>query len=172
MTLTFVPKSRSTSGSTVGDVFLTPPRTDLNVRQTEALARHEARHSDQWAVATALGGVALLPVAYLFDESLYPGSHNHFEQSAGLAAGGYPVEPGPAPGPRPWGVAAWALLAGVLLRDRLRQLARSLTGRSVAPSPGRCARHPGPSELPPATTAHSARFMLAEGPSQSNTRSQ
>jgi hypothetical protein len=141
MTLTFVPGALTTGGSTIGDVFITPWRPDLDRRQTEALARHEARHSDQWAVATALGGMTLLPIAYLVDQSLYPGNLNHFEQSAGLAGGGYPPVPSPAPGPRPWAVTAWALLACVCLRSRIRVVVRFVTGRPAASAPDRCARH-------------------------------
>jgi hypothetical protein len=141
MTLSFVPGALMTGGSTIGDVFLTPWRPDLDERQTRALARHEARHSDQWAVATALGGTTLLPVAYLVDDSLYPGERNHFEQSAGLAAGGYPPVPSPAPGPRPLAVIGWALLACLSLRSHLRRLVRSVTGRPLERSADRCARH-------------------------------
>jgi hypothetical protein len=141
MTLTFMPKARNLTGGTIGDVFITPWRPDLDSWQTEALARHESRHSDQWAVATAVGGMTLLPVAYLVDDSLYPGELNHFEQSAGLAAGGYPRVPSPAPGPRPVAVAIWALLACLFLRSHLRQLTRALAGRPLQRSAHRCARH-------------------------------
>ena len=140
--LTVMPGAMSTGGSTIGDVFVTPLRPDLDPRQIEALARHEARHTDQWAVATALGGVTLLPFAYALDESLYPGSLNHFEQSAGLAGGGYPQPPSPSPGPRPWALAAWLLVLALVLRRRIGQLVRSLAGRQVAQPASCCRLHP------------------------------
>ncbi|MGW5241864.1 hypothetical protein ACWEOW_23265 [Monashia sp. NPDC004114] len=141
LTMSFIPASRTTAGSTIGDVFVTPPRPNLNDDQTTALARHEARHSDQWAVATALGGITLLPTAYVVDQSLYPNELNHFEQAAGLAAGGYPPAPAQPPGPRAWALAGWLLVAGLILRRRLRHIARTVAGRPVRPKPQLCAVH-------------------------------
>jgi hypothetical protein len=141
ITLAFVPRAHSTSGSTIGDVFVTPQRPNLDDAQTERLARHEARHSNQWAIATALGGVMLLPVAYLVDESMYPSELNHFEQAAGLAEGGYPPAPVPRPGPRPWALVTWSVVGALLLRTRLRLLFRTVAGRPRSPAPQRCARH-------------------------------
>ena len=140
MTLAFVPEARVTGGSTVGDVFLTAVRPDLSRAQATALARHESRHADQWAVLTAVGGIALLPVSYLVDESMFPGSSNHFEQSAGLAAGGYPPAPQPEE-PRPLALAGWLVLAALLLRTSLRALGRTAIQGRVVRDPGRCARH-------------------------------
>ena len=141
ITLAFAPGGRSLKGSTIGNVFVTPRRPDLDDEQTEALARHESRHSDQWAVATALGGITLMPLAYFVDGSLYPDELNHFEQSAGLEAGGYPPAPVPRPGPQTWALAGWSLLVAYLLRGRLRQAFRAVTGRQRAPALERCARH-------------------------------
>jgi hypothetical protein len=140
MTLAFVPEARMSGGSTVGDVFLTTVRTDLTRAQATALARHESRHADQWAVLTAVGGIALLPVSYLVDESMFPGPSNHFEQSAGLAAGGYPPAPQPEE-PRPLALAGWLVLAAVLLRTSLRALCRTAIQGRVVRDLGRCARH-------------------------------
>lgn len=141
MTLAFVPEARATGGSTVGDVFLTSVRPDLTNAQAESLARHESRHADQWAALTAVGGISLLPVAYLVDDSMFPGSANHFEQSAGLAAGGYPPVSDPPAPPRPLALAAWLLVAAACLRTSLRALCRSVVRGTVTRAPGRCARH-------------------------------
>jgi hypothetical protein len=140
MTLAFVPEARLTGGSTVGDVFLTAVRPDLTRSEAAALARHESRHADQWAVLTAVGGIALLPVSYLVDESMFPGPSNHFEQSAGLAAGGYPPAPQPEE-PQPVALASWLVVAAVALRTSLRALCRTAIRRRVVRNPGRCARH-------------------------------
>ncbi len=80
----------------VGEVFLASPRPRINAVRAGELARHESRHVDQWALCSIVGGIALLPAAYLVDETLYPNSENHFEQSAGLDAGGYAPAPFPA----------------------------------------------------------------------------
>jgi hypothetical protein len=140
MTLAFVPEARVTGGSTVGDVFLTAVRPDLTRAQAVALARHESRHADQWAVSTAVGGIALLPVAYLVDESMFPGSGNHFEQSAGLAGGGYPPAPRPEL-PQPFALTTWLVVVAVVLRTSLRALCRTVARGRVVRTPGRCARH-------------------------------
>jgi len=140
MTLAFVPEARLTGGSTIGDVFLTAVRPDLTHAQAAALARHESRHADQWAVLTAVGGIALLPVSYLVDESMFPGPSNHFEQSAGLAAGGYPPPPQPER-PQPVALAIWLVVAAVVLRTSLRALCRTAIHGHVVRDPGRCARH-------------------------------
>jgi hypothetical protein len=140
MTLAFVPEARLSGGSTVGDVFLTAVRPDLTQAQAAALAGHESRHADQWAVLTAVGGIALLPVSYLVDESMFPGPSNHFEQSAGLAAGGYPPPPQPEQ-PQPIALVIWLAVAAVVLRTSLRALCRTAIHGRVLRDPGRCARH-------------------------------
>lgn len=141
MTLAFVPGARAAGGSTVGDVFVTSVRPDLTNAQAESLARHESRHADQWAALTAAGGIALLPVAYLVDDSLFPGSANHFEQAAGLAAGGYPPPSDPPSPPRPFALTAWLVVAAVCLRATLRAGCRAVVRGGVTRAPGRCARH-------------------------------
>jgi len=140
MTLAFVPEARLTGGSTVGDVFLTVVRPDLTRAQAAALARHESRHADQWAVLTAVGGIAMLPVSYLVDESMFPGPSNHFEQSAGLAAGGYPPPPQPEQ-PQPVAFGIWLAVGAIVLRTSLRALCRPAIQGRVIRDPGRCARH-------------------------------
>lgn len=141
MTLAFVPEARSLGGSMVGDVFLTGVRPELTHDQAVALAHHESRHTDQWAVLTLVGGILLLPAGYLVDESMWPGAANHFEQSAGLAGGGYPPAPDPAAPPRAPALAVWALVALLLVRTRARMLCRAAARRGWTHSPGRCARH-------------------------------
>jgi len=140
MTLAFVPEARVSGGSTVGDVFLTPVRPDLTRAQAVALARHESRHADQWAALTAVGGIALLPVSYLVDESMFPGSGNHFERSAGLTAGGYPPAPHPER-PMPVALAGWLALVALALRTSLRALCRTAIRGAVVRDADRCARH-------------------------------
>jgi hypothetical protein len=136
--VTGVPLAGVTSGFTVGDLYMTAPTLDAG--ETEALARHEVRHSDQWAVLTILGGTLLLPVAYMVDDSMYPKSLNHFEQAAGLSDGGYTEAPA-RPGPQPWALSLWTLVALVVCRTRLRLLFRTVTGRLGSPRPQRCGRH-------------------------------
>ena len=133
LTVALVPEARLTGGSTVGDVFLTSVRSDLAPDHAAALARHESRHADQWAVLTVFGGIAALPLAYGVDQSIWPGSQNHFEQSAGLAGGGYPA-PGPGSTPRLWVAYLWLALVLIANQRRIRYAARRLVGaRSALP---------------------------------------
>lgn len=132
------PRPGITSGCTVGSVYVKPR---FDVGEDERLIRHEGRHSEQWAVLTAIGGIMLLPVAYMADESLHPKSLNHFEEAAGLAGGGYAPAPAPRPGPRAWAVAMWSVLALAVLRTRLRVLLRTFGWHPCPPEPQRCSRH-------------------------------
>lgn len=84
-------------GTMWGHTFLTRPRTGLSYSELRPLKDHEARHINQWAAFTALGGPAAFPLAYAIDEGISPGVHNHFERQAGLAEGGYPDPDGPSP---------------------------------------------------------------------------
>jgi hypothetical protein len=159
MTLAFVPQAKDAAGSTVGEVFLASARPVVAPWRAKALAEHESRHADQWAACELLGGIALLPAAYLVDETLYPGSENHFEQAAGLADGRYPPPPEPPVGPRPWAVALWLgclLLVGWrrvrwAVRTVVRRVVRTAARQPAVPQPampqpaapadGRCALH-------------------------------
>ncbi len=141
ITLAFVPQAEDRPGSMVGEVFLASPRPSMDPAMAAGLARHESRHVDQWAICSLLGGIALLPVAYLVDDSLYPHSENHFEQSAGLEAGGYAPVPDPPVGPRWWAIVLWAGVLLVLARRRLRWASRTLLRRRATADEGRCAVH-------------------------------
>jgi hypothetical protein len=139
-TVVLIPYAGSKCGGTFGDVFVTPC-PNIDAWWTQNVARHEAKHSDQWAALTALGGIMTLPVAYAVDESMYPSSLNHFEEAAGLADGEYPPPPIPRPGPRPWALIMWCLVTVVVFRTRLRLLFRTVAGRPRSPAPERCGRH-------------------------------
>jgi hypothetical protein len=141
ITLAFVPQAEHRAGSMVGEVFLASPEPRINPVRARELALHESRHVDQWAVCSIVGGIALLPVLYLVDDSMYPNSQNHFEQSAGLDAGGYPPAPVPAPGPRGWAVALWVGLLLLLARRRIRWAVRTAVRRRSTHGVGRCAVH-------------------------------
>ena len=85
----------------MGDVVLKPgleffyPRENL-----KALVEHEARHREQWAVGTIIGGPLAFPIAYGITDFFFPGARNPFERMAGLEAGGYtPSGTGPVLGP-------------------------------------------------------------------------
>jgi hypothetical protein len=85
----------------LGDVVLKPgldffyPREDF-----KALVEHEARHREQWAVGTAVGGPLAFPITYGITYFFFPGARNPFERMAGLESGGYtPSGAGPVLGP-------------------------------------------------------------------------
>lgn len=141
ITLAFIPQAQDRRSRMIGEVLLATPRPRITPARAAALARHESRHVDQWAVSGLIGGIALLPVAYLVDESLYPGSENHFEQSAGLYGGGYPPPPVPPVGPRGWAIALWAGVVLVLARRRIRWASRTLVRRQSTHDPDRCPVH-------------------------------
>jgi hypothetical protein len=166
------PPRASSGGTTVGDLFMawfaTPAaeaqaaarnvqglgvdepvyvRIGLELASEQrrmALARHESRHVDQWAVFTLAAGPLAFPALYAADSMFFPFSRNHFERDAGLEAGDYPIPASYGPAPL-WPVVA--VLAAVLLlafRRRLRWLSRLLTGgRRAAGShlPDRCPVH-------------------------------
>jgi hypothetical protein len=104
------------------------PNISQERAQETDLALHESHHVDQWAIASALAGPLGFPVMYIADSLLFPFSRNHFERAAGLSRGGYeePSGFGPAPLWFPTGMVI-AILA-LLMRARLRWLARVLTG--------------------------------------------
>ncbi|MEH0110957.1 hypothetical protein V6N00_14685 [Tersicoccus sp. MR15.9] len=112
--------------------------------ELEALAGHESVHVSQAAVLTSLGGPALMPVLYTVDDAVFPLGRNHFEQAAGLDAGGYVEPPNGLPDPQ------WDVLGGlaavllVLSWRRLRwatRIAGQGRGAVRAHEPGRCPRH-------------------------------
>ena len=141
ITLAFIPAAKDLPGGVVGEVFLASPTPRLNPVRAELLAQHESRHVDQWAVFTVIGGIGLLPLAYLVDGTLYPGSENHFEQSAGLDKGGYPPVPDPPRGPQAWAVALWSGLVLLLARRRIRWAVRTTIRRRSTHTEGRCPVH-------------------------------
>jgi hypothetical protein len=76
----------SRGGTTIGSVFVTGDKPDAQT------IRHEAKHANQWSW---FGGWLAFPVAYGIDEwASGGGSHNHFEQQAGLQDGCYRYRPG------------------------------------------------------------------------------
>jgi hypothetical protein len=141
ITLAFVPQSKNRPGSMVGEVFLASPTPQIDAQRAHDLAEHESRHVDQWAVATIVGGITLLPALYVIDDTIYPKSENHFEKGAGLADGGYPPPPTPPEGPRLWAVALWLGVALIVARRRVRWLVRTVVLRRRGQQVGRCAVH-------------------------------
>nr|WP_166665367.1 hypothetical protein [Kribbella sp. VKM Ac-2527] len=89
------------------------------------LARHESRHTDQWAVLTLVGGPLAFPLAYYTDSAFFPGSRNHFERAAGLADGNYLPPPDDNPAPFPGAVAATCTALGLVLLWGIRRLCRT-----------------------------------------------
>ncbi|GEC05212.1 hypothetical protein SSP24_28670 [Streptomyces spinoverrucosus] len=77
------------AGTMFGTVFLTDQRMQVDSPRTQRLAEHEARHADQWAAFSLVGGPAAFPALYALDEAFFPGAFNHFERQAGLDDGGY-----------------------------------------------------------------------------------
>ena len=141
ITLAFIPAARDLPGSMVGEVFLASPTPRVNPVRAELLAEHESRHVDQWAVFTLVGGIALLPIAYLVDNTLFPGSENHFEQAAGLDSGGYPPVPDPPVGPQAWAITLWLGVVLLLARRRIRWTVRTVLRRRSDHVEGRCPVH-------------------------------
>ena len=75
--------------------FFYPSRENL-----KDLVDHEARHREQWAIGTIVGGPLAFPVAYGTADFFFPGARNPFEKLAGLESGGYTqVGSGPVLGP-------------------------------------------------------------------------
>jgi hypothetical protein len=97
ITVTAVPSGYARGGTMYGTVFLTDRTSRRASARIARLSEHEARHASQWAVFTLLAGPAAFPAVYAADESLFPGAHNHFEQHAGLANGGYREPPDEPP---------------------------------------------------------------------------
>ncbi|HEV2778633.1 MAG TPA: hypothetical protein VGX25_04460 [Actinophytocola sp.] len=97
ITVTAVPSGYARGGTIYGTIFLTDRTSKKASARIARLSEHEARHASQWAVATLLAGPITFPALYATDESLFPGAHNHFEQQAGLADGGYAVPPDDPP---------------------------------------------------------------------------
>ncbi len=114
-------------GTMYGHVYLTYPKPEKSYEDLLPLTRHEARHTGQWAVGTALTGPLGFPIAYSLDESISPGAHNHFERHAGLADGGYPVPDGPSPMTSRLTLAAAALAITAFERHRIRRHLALLT---------------------------------------------
>ena len=165
------PPRTSGGGSALGDVFVAwmPPteparpgdanaygttrehsyiRYGPNISGTRAneeeLGIHESRHVDQWAVANLLAGPFSFPVAYFVDEALFPGERNHFERAAGLDDGSYPPVDDNWPAPRWPETAGIAAIVLVIMRRRIRWLARvAIAGRLAARAhaPMRCPTH-------------------------------
>jgi hypothetical protein len=119
-----------TRATNLGDIVLSPGYE--NAEERAAVARHEAQHRPQWAIATAIGGPLAFPVAYGIDDFFFPGSRNHFERLAGLESGGYShVGNGPVLGPAQ--IATLACLAAIGVGAVVYALHRRRSARSSAP---------------------------------------
>jgi hypothetical protein len=116
---------------TLGDIVLTPG-FNYSKAKLRGIIIHEARHREQWAVATVIAGPLAFPVAYTIDDFFFPGARNQFERMAGLGAGGYTHEAtGPVLGPAQFAVlgALAAVIIVALLAARHRRVsARSRSG--------------------------------------------
>lgn len=120
------------------------PNISATRANEQELARHESRHTDQWAVLTLIGGPLAFPVAYYVDGAFFPFSRNHFERAASLDEGGYPAPPDNLPAPLPRAVIVISVVLLLVLRRRIRWLSRLLVaGRAGATVhlPDRCPRH-------------------------------
>ncbi len=165
------PPHTSSGGTTLGDVFVawmpgeptSGPSTvhgygsegmrlyiryGPNISQSRAeeaeLGLHESRHVDQWAVANLVAGPFAFPAAYFIDNSLFPGSRNHFERDAGLSRGEYPPAPDNLPAPRWPDILIIVALGLLIFRRRLRWCLRVLQdppGQRTAHAPDRCPVH-------------------------------
>jgi hypothetical protein len=114
----------------MGDITLTPG-FNISREELRTLVGHEARHREQWAVGTAIGGPLAFPVAYGIDDFFFPGARNHFERWAGLGSGGYSHEgTGPVLGPAQ--LAALGVLAAVIVGALLAARHRRASARSPA----------------------------------------
>lgn len=123
------------AGTMFGTVFLTDQHMEADSPRTQRLAEHEARHTDQWAAFSLVGGPAAFPALYALDEAFFPGAFNHFERQAGLDDGGYDT---PSDCPSIAGrltLVSLALVAGLTLaaRRRLRGADPTSTGRKDFP---------------------------------------
>lgn len=117
---------------TMGDVVLKPgldffyPRENL-----KALVEHEARHREQWAVGTVVGGPLAFPIAYGIAYFFFPGARNPFERMAGLESGGYtPAGIGPVLGPAQ--LAVLSVLGVIIVVAPLVMRYRRVAARSRA----------------------------------------
>ena len=120
----------------LGDIVLSP---GFNISREEltTLVAHEARHREQWAVVTVIGGPFAFPVAYAIDDFFFPGSRNHFERQAGLESGNYRHSgTGPVLGPAQF--AALCVLAVIMVVALLgaRHRRASAKSRRGADTPG------------------------------------
>jgi hypothetical protein len=108
-------------GTMYGQTFVTLPRPDYTYPELEPVVRHEARHTDQWALFTVLGGPLAFPLSYSIDEIFAPGPYNQFERNAGLAGGGYVLPDGPSPTTTRLLVAAAVAAVVIFERHRVRR---------------------------------------------------
>lgn len=106
------------AGVTVGRVFITKARPEIDLLALQEISRHEGWHGQQWAAASLVAGPAALPVAYGAAEAVFPGAQNPFERAAGLSDGGYTVPDGICPAP--FGIVMWVFAAAGALVVRRR----------------------------------------------------
>ncbi|MCE7010289.1 hypothetical protein LWC34_46920 [Kibdelosporangium philippinense] len=107
------------AGTMYGTVYLTSTENDMTRRQVMRASEHESVHVTQWAVSTLFSGPLTFPVLYAADEAFFPGSHNHFEQMAGLQDGGYDEPEDAPPALERLLFLACGLFAGYLARRRI-----------------------------------------------------